>query len=217
MNVTLINHMGTDLTVTNSARVSFDKKSDTLTSKDKKLIRYLAKNGHWTPFGHCFIQFKIKAPIFVARQLVKHQVGLVWNEISRRYVDSVPEFFYPSEWRGRPDDKKQGSSNKTVDINPVGRSGPAMVDDYHHAMQKCLWTYNQLLRRGVSPEMARMVLPQSTYTEWYWSGSMFAFSRVCNLRCKEDAQQETREIALQIDKECSRLFPVSWMALRKGE
>jgi len=217
MKVSVENYMGTDLTVVNSARVSFDKKSDTLTPKDKKLIRYLAENGHWTPFGHCFIQFRIKAPIFVSRQLVKHQVGLVWNEVSRRYVDSIPEFFYPSEWRGRPADKKQGSSDKIVEINPSGRAGPAMVDDYHHAMQKCLWTYNQLLRRGVSPEMARMVLPQSTYTEWYWSGSMFAFSRVCNLRCKEDAQQETREIALQIDEECSRLFPVSWTALRKGE
>jgi thymidylate synthase (FAD) len=227
MKVTLINYMGSDLTVVNAARVSFAKESewesitpagpvpDLLKEEDERLINYLAKHRHWTPFGHCFVQFRVTAPIFVARQLGKHQVGLVWNEVSRRYVDMEPAFFQPFEWRGRPENKKQGSSEKIIERNPAGSPG-IFFDDYHHALKKCLWTYKQLLRKGVSPEMARMVLPQSTYTEWYWSGSMFAFGRVCNLRCKEDTQLETRQIAYQIDKKCSELFPASWAALRSN-
>ena len=189
MEVTLIDHMGSDLTVVNAARVSFNKESnwesipeagpvrDLLNESDEKLIKYLAKHNHWTPFAHTSLQFRIKAPIFVARQLGKHQVGLVWNEISRRYVDYEPEFYYPEYWRGRPENKKQGSSEEEIDINPSTGSGRAMVDDYHHAMQKCSWTYQQLLRKGVAPEMARMVLPQSMFTEWYWTGSLVSFAR----------------------------------------
>ena len=227
MEVTLIDHMGTDLSVVNAARVSFSKESDwenitpagpvpnLLKQSDEKLIAYLAKHKHWTPFGHCSVSFRIKAPVFVARQLGKHQVGLVWNEVSRRYVDDDPEFYYPEYWRGRPTDKKQGSSEEEIDINPPGASGPAMVDDYHHAVKKCLWTYKHLLRKGVAPEMARMVLPQSMFTEWYWTGSLIAFSRVCSLRIKEDVQEETRDIAQMIDVECEKLFPVSWVQLMK--
>ena len=194
MEVTLIDHMGSDLTVVNAARVSFNKESDwesipeagpvrdLLNESVEKLIRYLAKHDHWTPFAHTSLQFRIKAPIFVARQLGKHQVGLVWNEISRRYVDYEPEFYYPEYWRGKPKNKKQGSSEEEIDINPSTGSGPAMVDDYEQAMQTCSWTYQQLLRRGVAPEMARMVLPQSMFTEWYWTGSLVSFARVCSLR-----------------------------------
>ena len=216
--VTLINHMGTDLTVVNAARVSFAKESEwasllSLKNEDERLIKYLAKHQHWTPFGHCTVQFRIKAPVFVARQLGKHQVGLVWNEMSRRYVDSSPEFYTPPRWRGRPKNKKQGSSEETIEINPGGKSGPAMVDDYQQALSKCVWTYEQLLRKGVSPEMARMVLPLSTYTEWYWTGSLIAFSRICSLRLKEDSQEETRQVAEQISDHCCHLFPVSWEAL----
>ena len=216
--VTLINHMGTDLTVVNAARVSFAKESEwasllSLKNEDERLIKYLAKHQHWTPFGHCTVQFRIKAPVFVARQLGKHQVGLVWNEMSRRYVDSSPEFYTPPRWRGRPKNKKQGSSEETIEINPGGKSGPAMVDDYQQALSKCVWTYEQLLRKGVSPEMARMVLPLSTYTEWYWTGSLIAFSRICSLRLKADSQEETRQVAEQISDHCCHLFPVSWEAL----
>jgi len=216
--VTLINHMGTDLTVVNAARVSFAKESEwasllSLKNEDERLIKYLAKHQHWTPFGHCTVQFRIKAPVFVARQLGKHQVGLVWNEMSRRYVDSSPEFYTPPRWRGRPKNKKQGSSEETIEINPGGKSGPAMVDDYQQVLSKCLWTYEQLLRKGVSPEMARMVLPLSTYTEWYWTGSLIAFSRICSLRLKADSQEETRQVAEQISDHCCHLFPVSWEAL----
>ena len=143
MQVTLIDHMGSDLTVVNAARVSFAKESEwesitpagpvknVLKDNDEDLISYLARHNHWTPFGHCSVSFRIKAPVFVARQLGKHQVGLVWNEISRRYVDYEPEFYYPDRWRGRAKNKKQGSSNNIIDINPSTGTGPEMVDDYH--------------------------------------------------------------------------------------
>jgi len=207
--VELVDHMGSDLTVVNAARVSFGKQKIEFEDGDEKLINYLAKHNHWSPFGHCSAQFHIKAPVFVARQLVKHQIGLTWNEISRRYVDSEPEFFEPTVWRGAADNKKQGSSDESIDINPKDD----MVNDYRHAVNRAKWTYEQLLRKGVCPEQARMVLPQSMITEWYWSGTLYAFARVCNLRCKPDAQQETREIANMIDKECGKLFPISWSAL----
>ena len=224
MNVDLIENMGSDISVVNAARVSFDKTSEWnywnddgkvrkyLKPKDVNLLNYLSKHKHWSPFSHPQIQFRIKAPLFVARQLGKHQVGLSWNEISRRYVDTQPEFFFPEVWRGYPENKKQGSSNKVIDINPHNQ----MNDPYQLSLHKALWTYEHLLEKGVSPEQARMVLPQSAYTEWYWTGSLYAFSRICNLRLAEDSQEETREIAKGIDKHCKKLYPYSWKAL-KGE
>jgi thymidylate synthase (FAD) len=202
MNVNLIDVMGTDLSVVNAARVSFAKESNEFSDKDAKLINYLAKHNHWSPFGHASLQFRIKAPIFVARQLVKHQVGLVWNEVSRRYVDDEPEFYIPSEWRLKADDKKQGSSDETIDYN------------IHGTMEYVKQTYDNLLKANVAPEMARMVLPQNLYTEWYWSGTLMAFARVCNLRCKPDTQWETQQIANLIDIESKQHFPTSWRALR---
>ena len=220
-NVTLIDSMGNDLSVANAARVSFNKKSQwekfipsqgilELAEGDKKLIRYLAKHGHWTPFGHCTLSFHIKAPIFVARQLVKHQVGLVWNEVSRRYVDDDPEFWYPEHWRGRTEDKKQGSSDDTVDW--LGR-GERTGGRVRKTCELAMHTYKTLLEAGVAPEQARMVLPQNTYTEWYWTGTLYAFARVCNLRCKGDTQEETRDIAWEIHDLAKEKFPVSWPAL----
>ncbi len=211
--------MGTDLSVANAARVSFGKRSDLdwsdpwsppkLKDKDAKLIRYLAKHKHISPFGHCFASFHIKAPVFVARQLVKHKF-LRWNEISRRYVDSEPEFYVPTEWRGRSADKKQGSEG----VVPI--SGETM----RVASKASMWSirnYTALLNAGVCPEQARMVLPQSMITEWYWSGSLDAFADMCNLRCKPDTQYETQVVAGHIDTEMSKLFPVSWKALRENE
>ena len=210
LSVELIDSMGDDLTVVNAARVSFGKRvSEFDDLKDGKLISYLAKHKHWRPFGHCSAQFHIKAPVFVARQLVKHQIGLTWNEISRRYVDDEPVFFEPDVWRGKADDKKQGSSDESIDINPR----KDMVNDYQQVLRTAKWTYEELLRKGVCPEQARMVLPQSMITEWYWSGTLYAFARVCNLRCKPDAQQETRTIANKIDLYMTKLFPASWGAL----
>jgi len=212
--VTYIDHMGSDLSVVNAARVSFGKSSKMdmsdqwgppkLKDKDAKLIKYLAKHKHMSPFGHAFASFHVKAPIFVARQLVKHKF-LRWNEISRRYVDDEPEFYEPDEWRGRADDKKQGSAG-AVESVPVGA---LKVQGY------CLAAYQDLLSSGICPEQARMVLPQSTMTEWYWSGSLDAFMDMCNLRCKLDTQYETRLVAEYILSEMINLFPVSVEALRR--
>ena len=217
MEVNLIDKMGSDLSVVNAARVSFAKISEwetiphagptegALKYEDERLIKYLAKHGHWTPFGHGSLQFHIKAPVFVARQLVKHQVGLVWNEVSRRYVNSEPEFYTPEVWRGAPENKKQGSSDIKIDIDP---------NDFVRMYDSAKWMYEHLLEIGVCPEQARMVLPQSMMTEWYWSGTLYAFARVCNLRCKDDAQLETQMVANQIDELAEEIFPYSWEALR---
>jgi len=221
-----IDHMGSDLSVVNSARVSFGKKSElvegavkqdeqgeylemVLSDKDTKLIHYLAKHKHISPFGHAFASFHVKAPIFVARQLVKHKF-LRWNEISRRYVDDVPEFYVPDTWRGRSADKKQGSEG-VVELGELDRD---IVSDSPY---EALCAYNALLDAGVAPEQARMVLPQSTMTEWIWSGSLDAFSDMANLRCKPDTQYETRIVAQQIDRVMLELFPVSWDALTDNE
>ena len=233
---TLIDRMGTDLSVVNAARVSFGKKSRwvlveddekqdfVLSEKDTKLIKYLAEHKHFSPFGHAFASFHVKAPIFVARQLVKHKF-LRWNEISRRYVDDEPEFYMPEVWRGKSADKKQGSAG-VIDLSKInscgepyeGRFGEAdlayiVFEDQHHMVKM----YKNLLEQGVAPEQARMVLPQSTMTEFYWSGSLDAFADMAKLRLKEDTQYETRLVAQQIDKVMSGLFPVSWRVLVHGE
>ena len=203
---TLMDYMGSDITVVNAARVSFGKKSNNTytTDKDDNLIRYLAEHKHMSPFGHCFASFHVKAPIFVARQLVKHKF-LRWNEISRRYVDYEPEFYVPETWRGRARDKKQGSEGEVKSNFSI---------NYYNL--EAFKAYEQLLDEGVCPEQARMVLPQSMMTEWYWSGSLDAFADVCNLRCKPDTQAETRFVATQISDRMRKLFPVSWAALTDG-
>ena len=211
MSVRVVDHMGSDLTVVNAARVSFGKTVSEMSEKDTKLIRYLAKHGHWSPFGHCSVQFHIKAPIFVARQLVKHQIGLTWNEISRRYVDSEVEFYDVEKWRGRPVDKKQGSSEKEIEWIDRGTRTDSLQSQVETIALK---NYNRMLEAGIAPEQARMILPQSMMTEWYWSGTLYAFARVCNLRCAEDAQYETRIVANLINDECEKLFPISWTELR---
>jgi thymidylate synthase (FAD) len=160
-----------------------------------------------SPFGHAFASFHIKAPIFVARQLVKHKF-LRWNEISRRYVDDEPEFYTPAVWRGRSADKKQGSEGVVGTDNLVGSAN-------HNDLSKAF--YQDLIDSDIAPEQARMVLPQSTMTEWYWSGSLDAFAAMCRLRLPSDTQQETRVVAQQISEKMSELFPVSWEALTKGE
>ena len=206
MKVELIDSMGTDLTIVNAARVSFAKVSEQLDDKDKRLIHYLAEHGHWSPFAHAFLQFRIKAPIFVARQLVKHQVGLSWNEESRRYVDSPPEFYNPAVWRGRPKNTKQGSDGEVEDQNI-----PKKVLEQTNLL--AFKNYNILIKQGVAPEQARMILPQTMLTEWFWSGSLQAFARVCNQRLDAHSQLETQEIARQIQEHAVTKFPMSWIAL----
>lgn len=211
MTAKLIDHMGSDVTVVNAARVSFNKrspKSKPISEKDAKLINYLAQHNHWTPFGHCSAQFHMRAPIFVARQLGKHQVGLVWNEVSRRYVSDDPEVWYTSEWRKAADDKKQGSSEELV-------TSPSIINHiYGDAVRHATDAYKALLTQGVCEEQARAVLPQGMYTEWYWSGSIAAFARVCKLRLASDTQKETRDIIKDVDRQLEQRFPISWKALQ---
>jgi thymidylate synthase (FAD) len=214
----LIDLMGSDLSVVNAARVSFGKESEWdideegaifLKPKDARLIKYLAKHKHISPFGHAFASFHVKAPIFVARQLVKHKF-LRWNEVSRRYVDDEPEFYVPDVWRGRSADKKQGSDGVSVWNHGMGTG---YREQEYEVMDSVLSLYLDMIEKGVAPEQARMVLPQSTMTEWYWSGSLDAFADMCRLRCKEDTQYETRLVAQQISVIMEGLFPVSWEAL----
>ena len=223
MNVKLIDHMGSDLSVVNAARVSFNKKVEVFDEeRDAKLIRYLARHNHWTPFGHTAVTLHIKAPIFVARQLGKHQVGLVWNEVSRRYVDDEPELYSPDKYRGRADNVKQGSGDTRINLSAFSISGDSIHDSGWEASMEeilydfeshCIDVYTGLLNSGVCPEQARMVLPQSMYTEWYWTGNIAAFARVCNLRLDPHTQKETQDIAQQISDTLGPLFPVSWEAL----
>jgi thymidylate synthase (FAD) len=205
---TYIQHCGDDLIVVNAARVSFEKFHKEYEDNDTGLIKYLAREKHLSPFNHTWLTFHVKAPIFVARQLVKHEY-MPWNEVSRRYVDSEPEFYTPDVWRERSADKKQGS-------------GGACKSQYfpniyaEEVTAKALGDYKKMLQQGVSPEQARMILPQSTMTEWYWSGTLGAFAKMCNLRCKPDTQYESRVVADQISEKVAELFPVSWAALMGG-
>lgn len=236
MSVEYIDHMGSDLSVVNAARVSFDKQSEwervlihaddehgillgepyvreehRLSDKDRKLIAYLAKYNHWSPFAHTSVQLRIKAPIFVARQLVKHQVGGVWNEVSRRYVDSEPEFYFPEVWRGRPTDgAKQGSSG-------ANQHSDSWASDVRLHVENAVDQYNAMIEDGVAPEQARMILPQNMQTEWIWTGSVMFFARVCKQRLDPHAQQESQEIAKLISDCVLPLFPISWAALTENQ
>lgn len=217
--------MGSDLSICNAARVSFHKQTEAVVyidettgdvttgiqEKDAKLLSYLAKHNHWSPFAHSSLSFRIKAPIFVARQLGKHQVGLVWNEVSRRYVDEEPEYYFPTTWRGRPSNAKQGSEG-IVDLD----SDMSNYDDYYSPEAVCEFAdkaYDKMITAGVAPEQARMILPQNTMTEWVWTGSLMAFARVCKQRLDSHAQQETQEIAQQITKLIPKDFEQSWKVL----
>ena len=217
MKVELIDSAGGDLSIVNSARVSFDKESNYdpeeengLCLRDRKLIKYLAEHQHMTPFRHNFIQLRCSVPLFLARQLMKHQAGLTWNEVSRRYVDEMPKFHIPSEWRSRPKDGiKQGSGE------PVGCQSYISAI-YGKYIEGCEGYYKELLAQGVAPEMARMVLPQSMMVDFIWSGNLLAFSHVYNLRSGEGAQVEAREFAELLSKEIASEFPVGWEALTLG-
>jgi thymidylate synthase (FAD) len=220
ISVELLDSMGDDLAVVSAARVSFDKESDWenaewghpdfeepnyLKQSDKKLIAYLAKHNHWSPFSHCFLKFRIKAPMFCAAQLKKHTVGLAWNEVSRRYVDSEPEFYLPSVFHGRPKDKKQGSGEPLDTSVSKWRRVQAEIN-----ARQAMEVYNEDLAMGMCPEEARMFLPQNTMTSWIWSGSLYAFARVVNLRTAPDAQKAaTQDVGNAIKKHLFELFPES--------
>lgn len=215
MDAELISHLGNDLTVVNAARVSFDKESEwesitpagpvenVLKDKDVKLIKYLAKHDHFTPFTHCVITLRESVPIFVARQRFKHTIGFTYNEVSRRYVADDPKFYAPEQFRKAAEDKKQGSSDEIVEYNPWAA--------YVFAKQ----CYDNMLSLGIAPEQARMVLPQATYTSYYVTGSLAAFARAYKLRSDEHAQKEIQELAEQWNNIIEELYPVSWKALTK--
>ncbi len=244
VSVTLLNNMGDDLTVVNAARVSFAKTStyilpeepagvdehgeyweEELREGDKKLISYLAKHGHWTPFSQPQIQLHYKMPIFVARQWFKHTVGFTRNEVSRRYIAESPEFWEPANgWRGVADDKKQGSSDEKVLENPsliyasaapLGVSTEALpYATYRDLLASCKQWY--LDNEHICPEQRRALLPQAMMTEFHETGSLAAYARLVNLRNKPDAQKETQEYAELVDKLISPLYPESWKALTGG-
>ena len=254
MKVTYVDSMGTDLSVVDAARVSFDKKSKgydddgTLSVEDQGLIQFLARgcssgdwqklideamaNGgyifdndwdqaeewlkhirrmpdHWTPFAHTAITLHVKAPIFVARQLGKHQVGFVQNEVSRRYVTTTPEFYMPECFREAAPDKKQGS------LDVPHKYNEKWLAEYQQVCEDALHQYEWMIREGVAPEQARMILPQSMYTEWYWTANLYAWSNLYIQRSDSHAQKESQEVAKMIDEIIYPLFPYSWKALTK--
>jgi thymidylate synthase (FAD) len=228
ISVEQIDVMGSDLSVVNAARVSFEKESDwahqdmdgeRLFERDQKLITYLAKHNHKSPFNHAFASFRVQAPVFVARQLVKHEY-LPWNEVSRRYVDSDPVFYEPEVWRKKAEDKKQGSLEEPVTkqinwyfMGDDFDSKVGVTRAYEDAINVCAQLYIKMLNAGVCPEQARMILPQSMMTEWIWSGSVYAFAKMCKLRLSPHTQLETRLVAEKISAEMQAVFPVSWAAL----
>lgn len=205
--IEVITHMGDDLMVVNTARVSFNKWHDSMTAGDKKLINYLADHGHWSPFAHPKIHLRIKMPIFVHRQWDKTRVGFDRNEVSRRYVDYEPEFYIPTSWRGKAENKKQGSSGVIND--------PQVLKQYDHSLRAANGVYQFLLTQGVAPEQARIALPLASYTEFIETGSLYGYARLYGLRASEDAQWEIREYAKAIDTIMVELFPVSWEALSR--
>jgi thymidylate synthase (FAD) len=215
MKATLVDSMGSDLTVVNAARVSFNSHSKELNRKDERLIAFLAKHGHWSPFAHVQLTLRVKAPIFVARQLVKHQVGLTWNEISRRYVDTELEFYEPVVWRKAAENVKQGSSDEASGWGPRWSN----VKNTMTSTQLAVAEYEDAIASGVCMEQARMLLPQSLMTEWYWTGSLVAFARIVKQRTHSTAQRETQEVVLLIKQEIDNVSGLknSWSALLKGE
>lgn len=201
---------GSDVTVVNAARVSFAKEAKEIGEGDERLIRYLAVHKHHSPFNHAFLSFRVKAPIFVARQLVKHKF-MPWNEVSRRYVDEEPEFYVPEGWRKRADNVKQGSG-ESVD-SAVGKWMDGWLEE---GCKDAFSTYKYAIRKGVCPEQARMVLPQNTMTEWIWSGTLGAFLDMLKLRLDPHTQKETQDVARKIAESVKHLFPISYEAYLNG-
>jgi len=202
--VELMGVFGDDLTVVNAARVSFAKESSIITDADKKLIKYLATHGHISPFFHPQVRLRVKMPIYVAREWYRHTIGFARNEVSRRYVDSEPEIFLPSELRARDERVKQGSKSESIADND------SVVELIKCFQTASLETYNTLLEKGVAPEVARGVLPQNMYTEFVETGSLYAYARLCRLRLDPHAQKEIRDYAQAVSDMLAPLFPASW-------
>ena len=209
--VELLETFGDDLTVVNAARVSFDKVSTSLTEGDKKLIHYLAKHDHVSPFFHPQVRFRLKMPIFVAREWFRHTIGFARNEVSRRYVDTPPQCWIPAATELRERDAKVKQGSKTTPVEESEEVHQVVKEQIESAMS----TYQSLLARGVAPEVARAVLPQSMYTEFIETASLAAVARLCHLRLGADAQKEIRDYAAAVNRCLESAFPVSWEALQK--
>lgn len=208
IDVSYMTHMGSDELVVDAARVSFDKQADNYSdNRNAGLISFLAREKHYHPFSHPQATFRCSAPIFVARQLAKHQVGGTWNEVSRRYVKTSPSYWKPDFFRAAAPDVKQGSSSE------AHRRSEEFIDEYHDICIDAIATYNKMVALGICAEQARAILPQGAITEWVWTGSLLFWSRVYNLRIKPDTQKETREFAELLDEQMASLFPISWKAL----
>lgn len=214
--VEYLGHLGSDLSVVNAARVSFANESDwegwfELNKSDEKLIHFLARYNHKSPFNHQFFSFRVKAPIFVARQLVKHEY-LPWNEVSRRYVEDGLEFYMPEDddWRSQPENVKQGSGDalesEIVEI---------IKTRYNHLIEDSETLYRFAIENGLSREQSRMFLPQSLMTEWVWSGSFYAFAKMCHLRLDPHAQKESQYVAEKVLSYLKECMPVSTEAMMK--
>lgn len=214
MNVEYISHMGDDLMVANVARVSFNKWNDEFTYRqdkekgsDEGLIEFLARENHWTPFGHPQITLRVKAPVPIRTQCFKSKIGFVENEESRRYIKTTPELFIPEHFRSAPEGSiKQGSGG----VHP---NSDEWRDLYITQCDEAIEIYEQMIEDGVAPEQARFVLPQGVYVNWIWTGSLQAYARFCGLRKDSHAQAEVQEIAQQVSDIIQPLFPVSWKAL----
>lgn len=210
--VEFIDSFGSDDSVTNAARVSFNKVAENYTpEQNAKLIKYLAEHQHKSPFNHAFMSFRVKAPVFIARQLVKHEY-LPWNETSRRYCDDTPEFF-ELKWRYRPDKSVKQGSGEELTQEDQDKANTIFWKLADHSLR----AYEELLSMNVAPEQARAALLLDTCTDWVWSGSLFAFAKMCNLRLDPHSQKEATEVAKLISAKATELFPISWKVLVKGD
>ena len=209
--IELLDFMGNDLTVVNAARTSMAKQKKVFNENDARLIRYLLKHSHLIPFAHVQFQFRLKMPIFIARQWFKHQIGLVKSEVSRRYVTDEPEFWYPDAWRKKAENVKQGSSDEEIMVDN------GVIQQYYEYSRHL---YNSLLEQGVCPEQARAVLPQAMITTFVETGSLLAYLRIISLRDDAHAQKEIQYYAKTIEKLISDKVPVimaTYKELREKE
>lgn len=205
--VELIDHMGSDLAIVNAARVSFAKESTEFAEQDAKLINYLAKHDHWTPFAHTALQFRVAAPVPIRTQCFKHKVGLVENEESRRYISTRPEIYIPEYFREKPQGSiKQGSAG----VHP---SSGGWLEVYKRTTERSVDLYMGMIEDGVCPEQARFILPQGAIVNWIWTGNLIAFANFYNKRTDNHAQKEVQDVALILGPLVEQLFPVSWQAL----
>lgn len=222
ISIKFVDKMGDDFRVFEAAKATLGGEEESGFVRGEtdpsRLINFLARERHITPFCHPHVTFECEAPIAIARQLGKHQVGFRWNERSMRYKDSVIDVYVPDMFRGRPDNLHSGSadidvSGRVVDEGWSG-DGVTVAQLYKIVTDQCLHFYNELVKAGLAPEQARFVLPQGMITRWIWTGSLYGWYEVWRQRSSEHAQYEARLFASQLDTHMSSLFPIAWEALK---